>query len=74
MINNIIKSLLIGLVAGLLIGLTGENWDFKMNYYAYGFHTPENKVVFGLYGTSQAIIGGVIISLISILILNKDKK
>jgi hypothetical protein len=69
--NNIVKSILIGLLAGLLIGLTGENWDFKLHYYAYGFHIPQNKVWFGHYGTAQAIIGGVLVSLITFLKYNK---
>jgi hypothetical protein len=74
MANNIIKSLLIGLIAGVLIGFTGEDWNFKMSYYAYGIHAPENKVVFGKYGTSQAVIGGIIVSLICFLMYNKNKK
>lgn len=69
--NKIVKSLLIGILSGLLIGLTGENWDFNLHYYAYGFHTPQNKVWFGNYGTTQAVIGGIIISLLMFLRYNK---
>jgi hypothetical protein len=69
--NIIVKSLLFGLVAGLLIGLTGENWDFKLHYYAYGIHAPQNKEWFGHYGSTQAVIGGILVSLIAFLKYNK---
>ena len=76
--NNIVKSLLIGIIAGVLIGLTGEYWDFEFNHYqpldSGDNRQPELIRLFGQYGTTQAVIGGVIISLISFLIINKNKK
>jgi len=71
MANTIVKSILIGLIAGVLIGFTGLDWDFKVSYYAYGIIEPSNLVLFGKYGIPQAIIGGIIVSLICFLKYNK---
>lgn len=67
--NNIIKALLLGLIGGLLIGFTGEEWDFHVHYNAFG----KIQEAFCYYGTTQAIIGGIIIFLVLFLKYNKKK-
>lgn len=67
--NNIIKALLLGLIGGLLIGFTGEDWDFHVHLR----NGRKIAVAFCYYGTSQAIIGGIIISLVLFLKYNKKK-
>ena len=73
--NKIVKSVIVGIIFGLLIGLTGQNWNFVNHY-----HTVEvidGEVVnvvyrFAAYGTKQAIIGGILASLIAFLKFNKS--
>lgn len=67
--SNIVKALLIGLIAGLAIGATGENWDFQVHHRQYG----GGKILgyFEYYGTTQAIVGGIIVSLLLFLKYNK---
>ena len=74
MTNTIVKSLLIGLIAGSLIGLTGKNWDFDLNNINWigGQYRVGSKL--GDYGTTQAVIGGIMFGLTAFLIFNKDKK
>jgi hypothetical protein len=67
--NNLAKSLLIGIVVGVLIGFTGKDWDFDTQYYVDGWMRP-----FKRYGTGQAVIGGTLITLILFLKYNKLKK
>jgi len=73
LISNIVKSLLIGLLVGLLIGLTGRNWDFEVHWKGNGYSQPTDEILeaFGHYGTTQAILGGIIVSLSLFLIYNK---
>ncbi len=59
--NKIVRALLIGIVSGLLIGLTGENWDFKLQVSYHPFY---------YYGTTQAVIGGVLVALSLFLFSN----
>ena len=70
--SNIVKSLLIGLIAGLLIGFTGEYWDFKNSERLVNSYLIECSD-FCYYGKKQAIIGGIIISLFLFLKYNKKK-
>ena len=72
--SNIVKSLLIGLTTGLLIGLTGEKWDFKISCQIYSGFLSYTYEPFCYYGTTQAIIGGIIVSLICFLRYNKNEK
>ncbi len=62
LINNLAKSILIGQVSGILIGLTGEHWDFNL-------HNEKND--FEYFGTAQALIGGVLVMLSLFLLYNK---
>ena len=60
--NKIVRALLIGIISGLLIGLTGEDWDFRLHSYMN---------TFCYYGTTQAVIGGVLVTLSVFLFYNK---
>ena len=73
LISNIVKSLLIGLLVGILIGFTGSNWDFEVHWKGDGYSQPTDEILeaFGYYGTTQAILGGIIVSLSLFLIYNK---
>jgi hypothetical protein len=62
LINNTVKALLLGIIFGVLFGFTGEYWDFDLHNYSYDFK---------FYGTSQAILGGVLVTLALFLLYNK---
>jgi hypothetical protein len=49
--NKIVKALLIGMISGLLFGLTGEQWNFEVRHN------------FVHYGSVQAIIVGILVAL-----------
>jgi len=71
--NNVAKSLLIGIVSGLLIGMTGKNWDFGF-YQKKGGLRFSDDAPFQFYGTTQAVIGGIIVFLILFLKYNRSKQ
>ncbi len=64
LVNNIVKASLIGIIAGVLFGFTGERWNFKVYPYT-------TEYTFYQYGTTQAIIGGVLVTLSLFLVYNK---
>jgi hypothetical protein len=58
--NIIVRALLIGIISGILIGFTGEQWDFRVH----------RIWTFDSYGTTQAVIGGVLVALSLFLFSN----
>ena len=69
--NKIVKSILIGFIAGVIIGLTGENWDMELTGPGIDGDYGGRFEMFDRYGTFQAIIGGIIVSLLMFLRYNK---
>lgn len=71
-LNNVIKALLIGFIAGIIIGLTGKNWDFSIHTVRYVTASFSYKVNdYGNYGIVQAIITWIIVSALLFLRYNK---
>jgi xanthine/uracil permease len=71
LINNIVKAILIGLIVGLIIGFTGEKWDFTVHYRQEFDFDIEHVEYFEFYGTKQAIISGILTTLLLFLKYNK---
>lgn len=82
-VNNVIKALLIGFIAGALIGFTGTNWDFDVskitststeNLYSFTrpYSSSSSYSAYGNYGWAQAIFTGLIVS--GLLFLRYNKK
>lgn len=70
LINNITKALLYGFIVGLLIGFTGKYWDFTVHWKFIGYGKWVRQP-FASYGTTQAIIGGILAFLFLLLKYNK---
>lgn len=66
-INNIVKALLLGFIAGLIFGLVGEEFDFNLHRYNSGWD-------FTFYGIIPALIGGIIVSGFLFLKYNQKEK
>jgi hypothetical protein len=62
--NNIVKTLLIGIISGVIIGFTGKDWNFKV-------YPLTTDLYYYEYGTAQGVIGGLLVSLALFLVYNK---